>query len=434
MRVITDLVDALTIDSRHRGSQVKLYLASLSQQIQTLCEEVFRDIPSQEWTLCLPNGSVPECDLYLWDVDHAMAPFESIQAHDTWRHFFLVDRARLQQVRELIPFNGAHILLKPVTRAALTVFLADACKRCGRHATSTADELLEDLRADRDELLQCLMQANLKLQEYDHDRTNFLARAIHDFRAPLTAVTGYCGLLLGDDVGVLTDDQREVLERMHHSAKKLSRMASAMFQLSIAPHVEASVNLQRGEIRDCIEHALHEILPAADEKRLTITVDAAPPPEPLYFEQTKLEQILVNLLDNACKFVPRGGVIEIKGYPYCWQDRLGHEPELAFSAIERRTGGSPANSYRIDIRDSGPGIPPAHLTKVFEEYTSYGGGVDRSGGGLGLAICRMIVNQHKGRIWAESSKDGGVFSFTLPFHSGSTPIDQQTTTLHAGAF
>ena len=52
---------------------MKLYLASLSQQIQTLCEEVFRDIPSQEWTLCLANGSVPECDLYLWDVDHAMA-------------------------------------------------------------------------------------------------------------------------------------------------------------------------------------------------------------------------------------------------------------------------------------------------------------------------------------------------------------------------
>jgi signal transduction histidine kinase len=222
---------------------------------------------------------------------------------------------------------------------------------------------------------------------------------------------------------------------MHHSAKKLSRMASAMFQLSIAPHVEASVKLQRGEIRDCIDHALHEILPTADEKRLTITVDAAPPPQPLYFEQTKLEQILVNLLDNACKFVPRGGMIEIKGYSYCWEDRLGSEAETPSCGNGRRTEGRTTNSYRIDIRDSGPGIPPAHLTKVFEEYTSYGGGVDRSGGGLGLAICRMIVNQHKGRIWAESSKDGGVFSFVLPFHPGSKPIDQQTpTTLHAGAF
>ncbi len=416
---------------------MKLYLASLTPQIRTLCEEVFREIPNQDWTFYIANnGSAAtlDADLYLWDIEHAMAPFNAIAPRDTWRHFFLVDRTRLQQVRELIPFEGAQILLKPVTKAALTVFLTDACKRCSSHSPTTTDALIEGLRADRDELLQCLMQANLKLQEYDHDRTNFLSRAIHDFRAPLTAVIGYCGLLLGEDVGTLTEDQREVLERMHHSAKKLSRMASAMFQLSIAPHIEAGVSLQSGEIRDCVDHALNEVLPAADEKRLTITVDAAPAPEALYFEQGKLEQVLLNLLDNACKFTPRGGTIEIKGYPYYWEDRPGMEADVASAGDSARRIRKPANSYRLDIRDTGPGIPPVHLTKVFEEYTSYGGGVDRSGGGLGLAICRMIVNQHKGHIWAENSKDGGVFSFVLPFHSGSSAIDQPgSKTIHAGA-
>jgi signal transduction histidine kinase len=423
---------------RDRGSHMKLYLASLTPQIRILCEEVFREIPNQEWTLQIANtGSAPaalDADLYLWDVEHAVAPFDTIAPRDTWRHFFLVDRTRLQQFRELIPFEGAQILLKPVTKAALTVFLTDACKRCGRNAPMTTDALVEGLRADRDELLQCLMQANLKLQEYDHDRTNFLARAIHDFRAPLTAVTGYCGLLLGEDIGTLTEDQREVLERMHHSAKKLSRMASAMFQLSIAPHVEASISLQSGEIRDCVDHALNEVLPTADEKRLTITVDTAPAPDTLYFEKGKLEQVLLNLLDNACKFTPRGGTIEIKGYPYYWDNRLGMDADMGAGSDSRRGMRRSANSYRLDIKDTGPGIPPVHLTKVFEEYTSYGGGVDRSGGGLGLAICRMIVNQHKGCIWAESSKDGGVFSFVLPFHSGSGLLDQQNSnTLHAGA-
>ena len=399
---------------------MRLQLASTSQQLRNLCEEVFREMPDQPWTVEAITSEAPTCtaaDLYLWDVDQTVVPFEAIPGSDTWRHFFLVDRTHLQHCREMIPFKSAHILLKPVTRAALVAFLTDACKRCSIDINTSGDSLIESLRADRDELLQCLMQANLRLQEYDHDRTNFLARAIHDFRAPLTAVTGYCGLLLGEDVGPLTEEQREVVDRMHHSAKKLSRMASAMFQLSIAPHVEAHVDLQCAEIRDCIDHALNEILSAAGEKRITITADIAQPPCPLSFEAAKVEQVLLNLLDNACKFVPRGGTIEIKGYPYRYKDWSSMDHDGDFGSLQH--GVAPAaNSYRIDIRDSGPGIPAAHLTTVFEEYTSYGGGVDRSGGGLGLAICRMIVNQHKGHIWAESSKDGGVFSFVLPFHLG----------------
>ena len=143
--------------------------------------------PDQTWTVETINSPTTTCtsaDLYLWDVDQTAVPFENIPANDTWRHFFLVDRTHLQQCRELIPFESAHILLKPVTRAALSAFLTDACKRCVIGIATSGDALIESLRADRDELLQCLMQANLKLQEYDHDRTNFLARAIHDFRAP----------------------------------------------------------------------------------------------------------------------------------------------------------------------------------------------------------------------------------------------------------
>ncbi len=399
---------------------MKLHLVSQNRQIHRLCQEAFGELLGRGWTLHLASGSTPECgaDLYVWDIEPGMGSVTAIESHEKWRHFFLVDRSTVQQFGDSLPFQEANILLKPVTKAALTAFVADACKRCSEQAP-TADPCVEVLRADRDDILQCLMQTNLKLQEYDHDRTNFLARAIHDFRAPLTAITGYCGLLLGEDMGNLTAEQREVLERMYHSAKKLSRMASAMFQLSISPRAEATLDLQRGDIRACIEQALHEILPAAEEKRLAITADTAQPPEPLFFERMKLEQVLVNLLDNACKFAPRAGTIEIKGYPYFWDRRLAGTSGLGTVADRRGREENNPNSYRIDIRDTGPGIPPTHLTKVFEEHTSYAGGVDRSGGGLGLAICRMIVNQHKGRIWAES-KGGAVFSFVLPFHRPET--------------
>jgi K+-sensing histidine kinase KdpD len=72
------------------------------------------------------------------------------------------------------------------------------------------------------------------------------------------------------------------------------------------------------------------------------------------------------------------------------------------------------NSYRVDICDAGAPIPEDRLGRIFEEYTSYAGGRDRSGGGLGLAICRMIIAQHDGRIWAENTDSGPMFSFVLP--------------------
>ena len=104
-------------------------------------------------------------------------------------------------------------MMQPVNKATLRGFLEHAA---ARHLV-TQPANIESLRADRDEILQCLLHANLKLQEYDQDRTNFLARAVHDFRAPLTAIDGYCGLILGQQLGPITEEQQEVLERMQHS-------------------------------------------------------------------------------------------------------------------------------------------------------------------------------------------------------------------------
>ena len=269
-------------------------------------------------------------------------------------------------------------------------------------------------------MLQCLIQTNLKLQEYDQERTNFLARAIHDFRAPLTALCGYSGLLLGEELGPLTEDQKEVLQRMHYSAKRLSRMTSAMFQLSIGQHVETKPNFQQSDVRECIDQAVHELMPFADEKRISFSVELSPVEEPLFFERAQLEQVLINILDNACKFTPKQGLVEIQGYPFFWERRR-HTTSGPRKSDRRAKELHAPNSFRVDIRDSGPGIAAEHLDRIFEEYTSYSGGQDRSGGGLGLAICRLILSRHQGRIWAESSSEGAVFSFVLPFRLTDSP-------------
>jgi signal transduction histidine kinase len=134
-----------------------------------------------------------------------------------------------------------------------------------------------------------------------------------------------------------------------------------------------------------------------------------------------MEQVLINILDNACKFTPKSGTIEVHGYPFFWDRRSG-QSGMAPGVERRRSSSRLPNSYRIDITDSGAAIAQEHLGKIFEEYASYSGGRDRSGGGLGLAICRLIVTQHGGRIWAENTALGPRFSIVLPLDRSHSPV------------
>lgn len=397
-------------------------LVSKDAELQKICRDLLGSVLGTGWGLTVSEdfGNQPSktADLHIWDVEDATDLLEKLTSTDWQKHLILLHKHHLPLLQEK-QFPAVMVILKPFTFSTLKAFLEQACARLA--PVSPERPNVQSLRADRDELLQCLIQANLKLQEYDQDRTNFLARAIHDFRAPLTALSGYCGLLLGEQLGPLSGTQKEVLQRMQHSAKRLSRMANAMFQLSIWQRVEQHSNLEKNDIRECVEQSLHEILPFFEEKRITVSVDITEPDEQLAFEKSELEQVLINLLDNACKFTPRSGSIEIRGYPFFWDRRRGN----GLRPTDRRVNEvRNANAFRLDIRDSGPGIPREQIERIFEEYTSYGGSQDRSGGGLGLAICRMILRRHEGRVWAESTSSGAVFSIVLPLQRSMPMIPE----------
>ena len=393
-------------------SQMQVMLVSKDPELYKLCCEILGEIGNPNWTIA-STESVDlrmEADLYIWDFGSGPLP---LPQSGLSRSLFLVQRKDLADLRSRVGAAATNILLKPVTRATLAAFL-------GLAISSQEERILaaNSLRADRDELLQCLIQTNLKLQEYDQDRTNFLARAVHDFRAPLTALSGYCGLLLSEPLGPVNENQREVLRRMQHSAKRLSRMADAMFQLSVGRQMKKQPDFKPADLQQCLDQALHEIAPFAEEKRISISADLASPNQTLFFEAGQLEQILINILDNACKFTPKAGSIEITGYPFFWERRKTNAG-LPLDMERRRLVSVEPNAYRVDIRDSGAGIPTMHLERIFEEYTSYAGGRDRSGGGLGLAICKMIALRHDGDIWAENTESGPMFSFVLPLRGNN---------------
>ena len=394
---------------------MKVILISHDSELLGTCREILTKYEDLDWRLTTsePGTTPAAADLYIWDGAAAIDRNLEIERPFS-RHLFLLHQREVAEFQENLGAVGAPILLKPVTRACLAAFMEFAAS-----AFQDRTATVHSLRSDRDEMLQCLIQTNLQLQQYEQDRTNFLTRAVHDFRAPLTATGGYCGLLLDGALGPLTEEQKEVLGRMRQSVKRLSRMASAMFELGVGRQLKRRPDLRPADIRERVEQALHEITPAADSKNISISVELAPEEGKAYLEPGQIEQVSMNLLDNACKFTPKGGAIEIHGYPFFWERRAAHASATLVTDRRYRDSHAP-NSYRIDIRDSGPQIPVEHIGKIFEEYTSYVGSQDRSGGGLGLAICRMIIQAHEGRVWMENTDYGPRFSFVLPIYSAKS--------------
>ncbi len=406
---------------------MKIRLVSQDSALHRLCGEILGEFPKENCELTVAPAPDPAADLCIWDYsDEVGVP--PVDSDDMSKYLILLPRKAIPAFRGAPEFAAATLVLKPATRAVLRAFLGLAISN-GKDRLAGAGSPC----SDRDEILQCLIEANLRLQEYDQDRTNFLARGMHDFRAPLTAISGYCGLFLSEALGPVASEQRQVLERMQQSTRRLSRMASAMFQLSIDRHTKRRPDLYLNDLQDCVDQALHEIAPVIESKQIGVVAELEERYRSLPCDPNLIEQLLVNLLDNACKFTPRNGEIEIRGYPYFW-DRRNSRAVMVGVRERRRQLSLEPNAYRLEIRNTGAGIPDRYLETIFEEYTSYNGAQDRSGAGLGLAICRMIALQHEGRIWAENTDAGPRFTLVLPAHSNEQARSNHSTHMEAMSY
>lgn len=352
--------------------------------------EAARDLNSVEWRFiqCAPDLDLPEADAYIWELEGV----RSIRSEWLARSLFVIDENLRGRLRRLLGERRANIAFHPAEAAAIRPFLRQLIPL-----------ELSVPKTETQQMLDTLLQSNLKLQGHDEQRTNFLARVVHDLRAPLTALAGYSSLLMDQRFGPLNSVQLEMLRNMHLSATRVSQLTDAIYDLSAGRPGKEPV-IEEADVEQTIEHAVHEIALRVEEKQIRIGVSVDFPETELMFDRAQIERVLVNLLENACKFTPRKGSIEVCGYAVLWDG----------SSRVTTVSDPRANAYRIDVRDSGPGIPIERIEAIFDEYVCYGGGSDRSGGGLGLAICRMILAGHGGIIWAESSGRGAQFSFILP--------------------
>lgn len=316
-----------------------------------------------------------------------------------------VAREEILRNADAILGAGCPVILKPVSAVRVEMAIGQCLKR--QRAEST-----EHLREHA--LIRSVLESNMQLQLYDQDRNSFLARAMHDFRTPLTSLEGYAGLLLDQQLGAISETQAAVLERMQQSIRRLSYLSDGVMNLSLGQSALRPLKVKPADIEQCIDQAVAEVSGAFADKRIILQVDVAPPPHALHFERSQIEQVIANLLDHAQKFSPKAGSVSIRAYPYFWDRRRELIPLAVGTSDRRQAVRNGINSYRIDITDSGPGLNEASLSTIFEEHGGLDRNEERSGAGLGLAICRLIVERHRGAIWVSSKEKGATFSIVLP--------------------
>jgi signal transduction histidine kinase len=268
-------------------------------------------------------------------------------------------------------------------------------------------------REGRDEVLQALLLAGLRLSEFRDERGHFFRRALRDINGPLTALGGYCGLLLDQQMGPLSEAQLDVLRQMQESVERLSSLLSFTLRLSQGVLEPSEIRIEPADITVVLDRAVAQVLPGAEARGIEIRLDAAQPSEVLNFDFGLIYKVLACLLSNACRFSPYRGILEVRAYPVLLGEQGNGEAAEADGAEASRESGS-GEGYRMDIRDFGLPIPPEYLSSVFDLTAEHGGSHDRSEGGLELAMCKMILEAHKGELCVESSESGTVFSVILP--------------------
>ena len=241
------------------------------------------------------------------------------------------------------------------------------------------------LALERAQLADEAHEAELRV-EAERLKSSLLSSVSHDLRTPLATITGTASLLLGTDTHVDDATRRELLESVRDEAGRLNRLVENLL---------AMTRLESGALplrRDW--HPIEEVVGAAIrrlDKALSgrVHVRLAADLPLVLMDDVLVEQVLMNLLDNALKYTPAGTPIRIEAT-------------------------ASAGRITVEIADRGPGLRPGDEERVFEKFYR-GAGASARGAGLGLAICKAIVEAHGGRVWAHTLPEGGVaFFFTLP--------------------
>ena len=241
--------------------------------------------------------------------------------------------------------------------------------------------------------LEPILAANFQTEALEKLKADFNAMIVHDLRAPLTAIMSGVAIIQDGLVGPVTDEQKSWLVKIEDGSRKLLDLINDFLDLSKIEAGRLDLVKEEVDLAAAVRANLDDFAVLSREKKIALSnlIDGAD--YRIEADRGRLGQVLTNLLSNAVKFTAEGGAIEIGA---C-QDT--------------------AKEIKVWVKDTGLGSPAAEMGNLFDKYrqTQSGKRSKHKGTGLGLAICKMIVESHGGKIWAESVEGKGTtFFFTLP--------------------
>lgn len=261
-----------------------------------------------------------------------------------------------------------------------------------------------------EELLGAILNMRDMTREVQSDRlkTEFIGTMSHELRTPMTAIKGFTQLLGMGSLGPLNDTQREFMSTIQYNAERMIAIINDVLELTKIETGSIELEIRPLHLAEALSGVVSELRDLANrrEQELTITI---PPGLPLVrADSSRLHQILFNLISNAVKYTPHGGKVWVEATEATLEDLPQHIRDNLL--LDRRY-------TQIEVRDTGVGIAPDEVDKVFERFyrTENPLKVEAGGTGLGLSLTRPLVELLGGQVWATSELDvGSTFTLVLP--------------------
>lgn len=271
-------------------------------------------------------------------------------------------------------------------------------------------------------------QMAARLNELEDMKRDFVSHVSHELKGPLAAIHETILVLLDRIPGPLNEKQAQLLSLSRQSATRLSGMISNLLQISRIEGGALYLDPERVDPLSVLREVVDELTPLAAERKLDIVVETDSPPQSMMADENRLREVMSNLVGNAIKFSPREATVTARlsmvgdrpdSLPPRYTERSELHSHSAGADGPVRVMDQPGPFLFLEVEDQGPGIPEKHRNGVFEKFYQVRRGVriEGQGVGLGLSICRNVVEAHGGAIWVDEGIDGGALLRVLLPHA-----------------
>jgi len=274
-------------------------------------------------------------------------------------------------------------------------YAADEWKRKNRSLRTeikTRTEKEEELRK-REHELENALRKTVTLKEVNRLKSKFLSITSHELRTPISPILMQIQMLIQERFGKLSGRQKKSLEMVMRNTKRLDRLISDILDISRLQISSMKFDFEKNDLNGVIKHAVETMKYSAKDKKIIIRFTEKGIPL-FVFDRDRITQVITDLINNAIKYIPEGGRIDISA-----------------SKTE--------NKVTVKVKDTGIGISKKDMGDLFRPFSQIENSETKKYGGvgLGLSICKGIIESHKGKIWVESggSGKGSTFIFRVPF-------------------